>query len=161
MFFVDNDNDLQKSEGLDQNQPSSPAPSTPTLTSASTPSNSSKESSSGGETRRMRSLRDLYNDTEPIEMMEDYTLFFLLAEYDSVSYNEAAQEDKWRKAMDDEIESIRRNDTWELTTLPEGHKPIEIKWAYKTKTNQDGKVEKYKARLVAKDYSQQEGIDYE
>jgi len=85
----------------------------------------------------------------------------LFAECDPVNYEEAAQEDKWRKSMDDEIEAIRRNDTWELTTLPEGHKPIGVKWVYKMKTNQDRKVEKYKARLVAKGYSQQEGIDYE
>jgi len=45
--------------------------------------------------------------------------------------------------------------------LPEGQKPIGVRWVYKTKTNQDGNVEKYKARLVAKGYSQQEGIDYE
>jgi len=91
MFFEDNDNDLQESEGLDQNSLSSPAPSIPTFTLALTPSNSSKGSSSGGATRRMRSLRDLYDNTEPVEIMEDYTLFCLFAECDHVSYNEAAQ----------------------------------------------------------------------
>jgi len=87
MFFEDNNNDLQESEGLDQNPLSSPTPSTPTLTLTTTPSNSSKGSSSGGATRRMRSLRDLYDNTEPVEMMEDYTLFCLFAECDPISYN--------------------------------------------------------------------------
>lgn len=63
--------------------------------------------------------------------------------------------------MNEEIEAIKRNDTWELTTLPEGHKPIGVKWVYKTKTSQEGKMEKHKARLVAKGHKQQYGIDYE
>lgn len=45
--------------------------------------------------------------------------------------------------------------------LPKGHKPIGVKRVYETKTNQDSKVEKHKARLAAKNYSQSEGVDYE
>lgn len=62
--------------------------------------------------------------------------------------------------MDQEIESIEKNDTWELTDLPSGSKKIGVRWIYKTKYNEAGKVDKYKARLVAKGYSQQHGIDY-
>ncbi|CAM8989823.1 unnamed protein product [Rhodiola kirilowii] len=40
--------------------------------------------------------------------------------------------------MDEENGAIKKNDTWELTDLPEGHKAIDVKWVYKTKTNQDG-----------------------
>ncbi|KAG9454467.1 hypothetical protein H6P81_007371 [Aristolochia fimbriata] len=63
--------------------------------------------------------------------------------------------------MDEEIEAIKKNDTWELTTLPVGQKAIGVKWVYKTKANQEGKVEKHKARLVAKGYKQKFGVDYE
>ncbi|GAA0157927.1 hypothetical protein LIER_15082 [Lithospermum erythrorhizon] len=63
--------------------------------------------------------------------------------------------------MDEEIASIKRNDTWELTSLPKGNKATGVKWVYKTKTNQDGKVEKYKAWLVVKDYKQRHGIDFD
>ena len=63
--------------------------------------------------------------------------------------------------MDDEIKSIEKNDTWELTTLPKGQKAIGVKWVYKAKKNAKGEVEKYKARLVAKGYKQKHGIDYE
>ena len=63
--------------------------------------------------------------------------------------------------MDDEIKSIEKNDTWELIALPKGHKPIGVKWVYKTKKNAKGEVEKHKARLVAKGYSQKAGIDYD
>jgi hypothetical protein len=57
--------------------------------------------------------------------------------------------------MDEEIDSIERNNTWDLVDLPEGKKSIGVKWVYKTKLNADGQVEKYKARLVARGYSQQ------
>lgn len=79
---------------------------------------------------------------------------------DPVSYEEAIKHEEWRRAMDQEINSIERNDTWELTSLPSGAKKIGVNWVYKTKLNEKGKVEKYKARLVAKGYSQQYGIDY-
>ncbi|KAL4369158.1 hypothetical protein GQ457_05G011330 [Hibiscus cannabinus] len=74
---------------------------------------------------------------------------------------EAIEDDKWKNAMNEEIASIERNDTWELTSLPDGHKPIGVKWVYKTKTNKERQVEKYKARLVAKGYKQRQGIDYD
>ncbi|KAL5571708.1 hypothetical protein UlMin_021305 [Ulmus minor] len=54
-----------------------------------------------------------------------------------------------------------KNDTWELTSLPKGHKAIGVKWVYKTKRNAKGEIERHKARLVAKGYSQKAGIDYD
>jgi hypothetical protein len=62
--------------------------------------------------------------------------------------------------MDEEIDSIERNNTWDLVDLPEGKNSIGFKWVYKTKMNAEGEVEKYKARLVAQGFSQQPGIDY-
>jgi hypothetical protein len=66
----------------------------------------------------------------------------------------------WRKAMDAEIDSIKRNDTWMLTTLPAGCNSIGVKWVYKTMYNEKGDIEKHRARLVAKGYTQKHGIDY-
>ncbi|KAK3004636.1 hypothetical protein RJ639_019123 [Escallonia herrerae] len=80
---------------------------------------------------------------------------------EQVTYKEATEDEKWKKVMSEEIAAIKRNDTWELTDPPKGHKAIEVKWVYKTKTNQEGKVEKQKARLVAKGYKQKKGIDYD
>lgn len=62
--------------------------------------------------------------------------------------------------MDEEIDSIEKNQTWELVNLPQGKEVIGVKWVYKTKLNANGDVQKHKARLVAKGYSQQPGIDY-
>ena len=63
--------------------------------------------------------------------------------------------------MKEEYDSIMKNETWELTKLPENKVPIGSKWLYKAKFNASGSIDKYKARLVAKGYSQKEGIDYE
>jgi len=62
--------------------------------------------------------------------------------------------------MDAEIDAIERNDTWELTYLPASAKKVGVKWVYKTKFNENGEIDKYKARLVVKGYTQEHGIDY-
>ena len=62
--------------------------------------------------------------------------------------------------MDQEIDAIERNQTWELVEAPKGKKPIGVKWVYKTKVNAQGEVEKHKARLVVKGYKQKYGGDY-
>lgn len=63
--------------------------------------------------------------------------------------------------MDEEIRSIERNGTWELTDLPENKKAISLKWIFKTKHNFDGTIQKHKARLVARGYVQEYGVDFE
>ena len=66
----------------------------------------------------------------------------------------------WIKAMNDEMSSLIKNQTWELTDLPNDAKVIPCKWVFKLKMNPDGSVEKYKARLVAKGFNQRKGVDY-
>ena len=58
--------------------------------------------------------------------------------------------------MNEEIQSIENNNTWELTILPIGKKPIGVKWVYKTKYKLDGNVDWFKAR----GHKQKLGIDY-
>eukprot|EP00253_Pinus_taeda_P022507 PITA_22507 len=77
------------------------------------------------------------------------------------SYDEAKEYEEWRDAMNEEYNSIMKNDTWELTKFPKNKVPIGCKWLYKSKFNVDGSIDKHKAKLVAKGYSQKEGIDYE
>ncbi|GJU92725.1 retrovirus-related pol polyprotein from transposon TNT 1-94 [Tanacetum coccineum] len=66
----------------------------------------------------------------------------------------------WKEAMQEEIEALHKNKTWELVPLPGGRKPIGNKWVYKIKRNGDDQVERYRARLVVKGYAQKEGIDF-
>eukprot|EP00253_Pinus_taeda_P025863 PITA_25863 len=63
--------------------------------------------------------------------------------------------------MDEEMNVIERNKTWDLVKLPKGKEVIGVKWVYKTKSNAEGKIERHKARLVVKGYKQQYGRDYE
>lgn len=76
---------------------------------------------------------------------------------EAVSGRESLQ---WKRAMDDEMKSLNENHTWKLSTLPQGAKAIPCKWTYRVKTNPDGSVNRYKARLVIKGFSQRYGIDY-
>lgn len=85
----------------------------------------------------------------------------LLADGENIAFVEAVKDEKWRHAMDEEIKSIEKNQTWEIADLPTGQKPIGVKWIYKKKCNAKGMVERYKARLVAKGYRQKAGIDYD
>eukprot|EP00253_Pinus_taeda_P004628 PITA_04628 len=62
--------------------------------------------------------------------------------------------------MNEEYHSLLANDTWDLVPLPKGRKLVRCKWVYSTKYGPDGKVDKHKAHLVAKGFSQVEGIDY-
>jgi hypothetical protein len=66
----------------------------------------------------------------------------------------------WKEAMVDEMASLDKNEAWDLVELLAGRKPIGRKWVFKKKMNAEGKVEKYKARLVEKGYSQVSGIDF-
>jgi hypothetical protein len=55
--------------------------------------------------------------------------------------------------MDEEMETLDKNEDWDLVELSTRRNPIGIKWVFKKKLNAEGKVEKYKDRLVAKGYS--------
>jgi hypothetical protein len=68
---------------------------------------------------------------------------------------------QWKRAMDDELESLVDNDTFELTSLPKGRKCIGGKWVYAVKQGTGENEVKFKARYVAKGFSQVENIDYQ
>ena len=63
--------------------------------------------------------------------------------------------------MIEEYQSIMKNDVWDFIPRPEGKSVVTSKWIYKINHVADSSIEKYKARFVARGFSQKEGIDYE
>ena len=76
------------------------------------------------------------------------------------SLNEALSDDRWTKAMKEEMDALQKNQTWDLVPLPRGKKRVGCQWVYTIKYKADGSIERYKARLVAKGYTQTYGVDY-
>lgn len=60
---------------------------------------------------------------------------------------------KWIEVMNAELQSMKENELWDLVDLPPGSKIVVCKWVFKKKTNMDGKINKFKATLVARLYS--------
>nr|GEU75879.1 DNA-directed DNA polymerase [Tanacetum cinerariifolium] len=78
----------------------------------------------------------------------------------SSNVEQALKSEKWKNAMDVEMDALMRNRTWDKCILPQGKKPIGCHWIFIIKYKPDGTVERYKARLVAKGYTQTYRIDY-
>ena len=68
--------------------------------------------------------------------------------------------DQWKKAIDEELATLKKMGTWELADLPEGRKPIGCKWVFVKKRDEKGKLIKYKAQLVAQGFSQKPSVDF-
>jgi hypothetical protein len=66
----------------------------------------------------------------------------------------------WKDAMVEEMESMYKNETWDLVKLRSGRKHVGRKWVFMKKMNVEGQVKKFKPRLVVKGYSQVEGVDF-
>jgi len=110
-----------------------------------------------------RSSREIHQPK--IYIPPDYHSSFALTaiEGDPMSVKEAinsSEGELWKQAMEEEVESLQKNDTWDLIKLPKGRKLVSSKWVFKKKMEATGEVEKYKARLVVKGYSQVEGVEF-
>ncbi|XP_016168310.1 uncharacterized protein LOC107610830 [Arachis ipaensis] len=88
---------------------------------------------------------------------------FLLSLYSDVelkSFEDANQHSNWCSAMKDELDALELNKTWHLIDCPAGVKLVGCKWVYCIKRKLDGSVDQYKACLVAKGFTQTEGVDF-
>lgn len=68
-------------------------------------------------------------------------------------YKEATLDNRWLEAMQAELQALHDNYTWDLVPLPGDKIPIGCKWVYKFKIKDNGYVERFKSRLVAKGYT--------
>lgn len=79
------------------------------------------------------------------------------------SYKEALRGEKcgeWKKAMKEEIEALTKNNTWILVDRPINENVVDNRWVYKIKNEQRGQPMRFKARLVARGFTQEYGVDY-
>lgn len=103
---------------------------------------------------------DVFSDSDGAHSTMDYCYRLMCGV--PQTYAEAIRSNnskEWAKAMDEEVQSLNDNKTFTVTTLPAGKKTVGGKWVYSIKRDVDGS-DKYKARFVAKGYSQVKGIDY-
>nr|GFC84883.1 retrovirus-related Pol polyprotein from transposon TNT 1-94 [Tanacetum cinerariifolium] len=109
--------------------------------------------------------------TKPLRFRDESNMAayaFTVAEeedtHEPLTYQEAvACEDssKWKAAMKEEMDSLRKNKTWELVDPQAGQKLVTCKWLFKIKEWIEGvQKPRYKARLVARGFTQRAGIDY-
>ncbi|CAN0071865.1 unnamed protein product, partial [Phaeothamnion confervicola] len=87
----------------------------------------------------------------------------IASDLDPATYEEAMRSSdavQWRKALESEYLSLQEHGTFEICELPAERKALGCRWVLKKKRNTDGSVARFKARLVAQGFNQQEGVDY-
>ena len=96
---------------------------------------------------------------------DPYSRYILLTgDGEPESFEEArthADNDKWMLAMKSEMESLLKNDTYELVEPPKDRKALKNKWVFKLKRDENEQLTKFKARLVVKGFGQKEGVDFD
>ena len=111
--------------------------------------------------RSIRNRKSVISDDDIIYLQEHK--FDMGLEDDPIYFSQAKQcvnFENWIDAIKDEMKSMEDNDVWDLVELPKGVKSVGCKWFFKTKRDSKGNVERYKAHLVAKGFTQKESIDY-
>ncbi|KAL4290879.1 hypothetical protein GQ457_14G021340 [Hibiscus cannabinus] len=153
-YFVE-EQDVTPSQVVDLPQNMTPPPSPAPIHEETSEESSSSGESSSERPPKFRSVRDLYRSTEAVN-----DLFCLFVDSEPLNFDDVKDE-RWKLAMDEEIKSIEKNNTWELSELPKGHEAIGVKWIFKKKKKASGEVVRYKARLVVKGYKKRHGNDYD
>ena len=74
---------------------------------------------------------------------------------------EALQIPKWNTIIEEEIRALEKNGTWELIELLEGKSPVKSKWIFTIKYKANGSVDRYKAQLIAKGFTQSHKIEHQ
>ncbi|WVZ64516.1 hypothetical protein U9M48_014018 [Paspalum notatum var. saurae] len=86
--------------------------------------------------------------------------YSFVSSIEPTTIDQALSDPDWVNAMHEELNSFTRNEVWTLEAKPKGARVIGTKWVFRNKQDDEGNIVRNKARLVAKDYSQVEGIDF-
>jgi hypothetical protein len=110
----------------------------------------------------VKNPRQAVSESKPPERFCSYlAMVSSIRESEPSTFEEVVGRQVWRDAMMEEYSSIMKNDVWEIVPRPEGKSVVTVRWLYKLKYVADGSIEKYKARFVARGFSQVEGVDYD
>ena len=102
-------------------------------------------------------LRELYEKPPVIDEQLQYTLFSCQTR----SIDEAVKDAQWVEEMNEEIDAIEKNQTWDIIAIPTDKTNIVVKCVFETKLNEKGQLKKHKERLGFKGYTQQYGVYYD
>jgi transposase InsO family protein len=108
----------------------------------------------GEKDKGVQTRRRIIKDTE-----QSHIAFISMVE--PKNFNEASKDVNWLKSMNEELDQIEKNNTWELVPRPADKNVIGSKWVFKNKMNEQGQIVRNKARLVCKGYAQVEGQDFD
>jgi len=107
-------------------------------------------------------LKRVNRESVPLERFCSYVAKATnIVDYERTIYEEAASQEVWREAMVEEYTSIIKNNVWEVVLRLKGKSIVTSKWLYKINHAADGSIEKFKARFVARGFSQIERFGYD
>lgn len=104
--------------------------------------------------------RPVTRSMNPLHFLNFHVAFHV---HEPNTYQEAmkgAYKDEWMAAMKEEYESLVKNNTWKIVERPSDKTVIDNRWVFKIKEKTDGSIDRFKARLVARGFNQQFGVDY-
>ncbi len=95
----------------------------------------------------------------PYEIFEEENYLLVMMHHSKpCNYLKAFNSKGWDHAMDQEMDSILKNRTWSLVGLSLGKKLINVQWVYEIKPTLDGKLNKFKVKLMKKKYEQKQNL---
>jgi hypothetical protein len=114
------------------------------------------------EAERLKAPSGTFRESKKPKRFSSYaTCMKKLINEEPTTFEEAVQKKQWKEAMTEEYQSIMKNDVWEIVPRPKEKSVVTSKWVYKIKHAVDGSIDKYKARFMARGFSQKEGEDYD
>lgn len=159
-----NDQDVSKEGGNTEDDPNEDFVGFPSENSQDNDElYTSNEENEGDHSSLKMNLRNRESIRPPERFREEVTFVMTEDLETPETYQQAVtskDSEHWKNAMNEEINALKENGTWILENLPSDKKALQCKWVFKIKRNPDDSVERYKARLVVKGFSQQKGVNY-
>jgi hypothetical protein len=114
------------------------------------------------EAKRLKAPSGTFRKSKKAKRFSNYaTCMTKLLDEEPTMFEEAVQKKQWKEAMTEEHQSIMKNYVWEIVPRPKEKSVVTLKWVYKVKHEANRSADKYKARFVARGFSQKEGEDYD